>query len=425
MHENTTSTINPWSSENDVSIQRLFAEFGIEPIDDVAAELPEIPDFIHRNIVFGHRDYGKIVDAIKHKRAFNVMTGFMPSGPPHLGHLMVMKEVVWHVKQGGRGFVGIADREAHAVRGLDWAQCEACGKDYLTCLYALGYEGAVYVQSKNRGLQDLAFLASEKVNFSELAAVYGFGADTSLAHAVTVMHQVADILYPQIAGGPAPTLVPVGIDQDPHIRLTRGIAHKMRLFTIEDREGYISVRSKNAPEEALSFIHKRFTGSKKYAGHVDIKGSSMELVTRAVQDAELAEGGYAFVTPSATYHRFLPGLTGGKMSSSIPESYIGFDETSKGMHKKVMDAVTGGRQTLAEQKEHGGQPDICPIFFLNMFHMIKDDTELHEIKQQCLRGELMCGQCKKDTAARMDAFLTDFNERIGSVLHLVDDAYKR
>ena len=425
MHENTTNMINPWSSENDVSIQRLFAEFGIESIEDIATELPEMPDFMRRNIVFGHRDYGKIASAIKHKKAFNVMTGFMPSGPPHLGHLMVMKEVIWHVKQGGRGFVGIADREAHAVRDLTWAECEAYGKDYLACLYALGYEGAVYLQSRNRGLQDLAFLASEKVNFSELSAIYGFGADTSLAHAISVIHQVADILYPQIAEGPAPTVVPVGIDQDPHIRLTRGIAHKMRLFTIEDRGEYISVRSKNAPESALSFIHKRFTGSKKYAGHVDIKGSSMELVERAVQDAELAEGGYAFVTPSSTYHRFLPGLTGGKMSSSIPESFIGFGETSKSAQKKVMEAVTGGRQTLAEQKEHGGQPDICPIFFLNMFHMIENDTELDNVKQQCLRGELMCGQCKKDTAARVDVFLADFNDRLDSVAHMVDDVYKQ
>ena len=425
MHENTTNTINPWASESDVPIQRLFAEFGIESIGDVASGLPEIPYFIRRNIVFGHRDYQKIVDAIRHKKAFNVMTGFMPSGPPHLGHLMIMKEVVWHVKQGGRGFIGIADREAHAVRGLDWAQCETYGKDYLTCLYALGYEGAAYMQSANRGLQDLAFLASEKVNFSELAAVYGFGADTSLAHAVTVMHQVADILYPQIAEEPAPTLVPVGIDQDPHIRLTRGIAHKMRLFTIEDRGEYISVRSKNAPEEALSFIHKRFTGSKKYAGHVDIKGSSMELVQRAVRDAERAEGGYAFVTPSAIYHRFLPGLNGGKMSSSIPDSFIGFDETPTDMHKKIMAAVTGGRQTLAEQKEHGGQPDICPVFFLNMFHMIEDDKELCDVQQQCLRGELMCGQCKKETAARVNAFITDFNDRIDSVLHLADEVYKQ
>lgn len=93
------------------------------------------------------------------------MTGFMPSGHPHLGHLMVMKEVVWHVQQGGRGYICIADREAHAVRNLTWEQCRKYGDEYLSCLYALGYHGETYEQSSNRVVQDLAFEASAKVNF--------------------------------------------------------------------------------------------------------------------------------------------------------------------------------------------------------------------------------------------------------------------
>jgi tryptophanyl-tRNA synthetase len=416
--------IDPWASDSTIDIQRLFDEFGIEPIDGVLLDIEQLPTFLRRSIVFGHRDYGKIVDAMKNKKTFNVMTGFMPSGPPHLGHLMVMKEVVWHVEQGGRGFIGIADREAHAVRGLDWAQCEAYGKEYLACLYALGYQGVAYTQSKNRELQDLAFLTSEKINFSELSAIYGFGPETSLAHPISVIHQVADILYPQVTNEPAPTIVPVGLDQDPHLRLTRGIAHKMRMFTIEDRGEYISVRSKRAPDYALSIIHKHFAGSKKYAGHVDIKGSSMDLVERVVRDAERAAGGYAFVTPSATFHRFLPGLTGGKMSSSIPESFIGFHETTKDIHKKIMGAVTGGRQTLAEQKKLGGQPDTCPVFLLNYFHAVQNDDELHEIHRQCLAGELMCGQCKKDVAARIEDFVRDFSDKIDAVRPMADEIFK-
>ena len=41
--------------------------------------------------------------------------------------------------------------------------------------------------------------------------------------------QVADILLPQIEefGGPKKVVVPVGVDQDPHIRLTRDIAHRL------------------------------------------------------------------------------------------------------------------------------------------------------------------------------------------------------
>ncbi|NLZ30475.1 MAG: tryptophan--tRNA ligase, partial [Methanomicrobiales archaeon] len=99
------SEINPWSNNQTVDVDRLFAGFGIEPIGEVARRLPEVPSFIRRGVVVGHRDYQMIADAIRNRTPFHVLTGFMPSGLPHLGHLMVMKEVVWHVQQGGNGYV--------------------------------------------------------------------------------------------------------------------------------------------------------------------------------------------------------------------------------------------------------------------------------------------------------------------------------
>jgi tryptophanyl-tRNA synthetase len=404
--------INPWSSTPSLDIEKTFAEFGIDPIGPVLKELPEIPYFMRRGIVVGHRDYLPIAQAIAHRTPFHILTGFMPSGHPHLGHLMVMKEVVWHVQQGGNGYVTIADREAHAVRGLSWDQCNEYGKEYLACLYALGFEGQTFFQSKNNRLKDLAFEAATKVNFSELAAIYGFGPDTDLAHADSVITQVADILYPQIDREPAPTLVPVGVDQDPHIRLTRGIAHKMRMFTVEERDGYISVRSKNAPEAALEAVKTAFPHAKKYAGHVDIRGAGCADIKAKVREIERAHGGFAFFTPSSTYHIFMPGLTGGKMSSSIPESIISFYETEAVVRKKVMSGITGGRMTLEEQKRLGGEPDKCSLYLLNLFHMVTDDAELGEIRQKCLAGEVTCGQCKKDTAERVVAFLKDFKEKM-------------
>ena len=404
--------INPWSSTPSLDIEKTFAEFGIDPIAPVMADLPEVPYFMRRGIVVGHRDYRPIAQAIRNKTPFHILTGFMPSGHPHLGHLMVMKEVAWHVQQGGNGYITIADREAHAVRGLSWEKCNEFGKEYLACLYALGFEGQTYFQSRNDRLKDLAFEAATKVNFSELAAIYGFGADTDLAHADSVITQVADILYPQIDREPAPTVVPVGVDQDPHIRLTRGIAHKMRMFTIEERDGYVSVRSKNAPEAALEAVKKAFPHAKKYEGHVDIKGVQCTDVAVKVREIERAEGGFAFYTPSSTYHIFMPGLTGGKMSSSIPESIISFYESEAVVRKKVMSGITGGRMTLEEQKRLGGEPDKCSVYLLNLFHMVTDDAELAEIKRKCMAGEVTCGQCKKDTAERVVAFLKDFREKM-------------
>ncbi len=404
--------INPWSSNSSVDIEKLFADFGIEPISNVLSELPEVPYFMRRGIVVGHRDYHQIARAIKNRTPFHILTGFMPSGHPHLGHLMVMKEVVWHVQQGGNGYVTIADREAHAVRDMPWEKCREYGKEYLACLYALGFTGTTYSQSKNDRLKDLAFEAATKVNFSELNAIYGFSPETDLAHADSVITQVADILYPQIDREPAPTVVPVGIDQDPHIRLTRGVAHKLRMFTVEERDGYVSVRSKNAPDEALKAVQKAFSGAKKYEGHVDIKGAHCADVSAKVRAIERAFGGFGFFTPSSTYHIFMPGLTGGKMSSSIPESIISFYEPEAVVRKKVMSGITGGRMTLEEQKRLGGEPDKCSLYLLNLFHMVTDDADLAEIRRKCMAGEVTCGQCKKDTAERVVAFLKDFREKM-------------
>jgi tryptophanyl-tRNA synthetase len=412
--------INPWSNHLAVDTGKLFSEFGIEPIGPLVEKIPDPPAFFRRGIVVGHRDYDRIVDAMARHSPFHVLSGFMPSGHPHLGHLLVMKEIVWHVQQGGNGYVAIADREAHAVRNISWEKCRTYAAEYLRCLYALGFQGTTYYQSTNDVLKDLAFEAATKVNFSDLSAIYGFSQETGLAHAMSVITQVADILYPQVDGGPAPTIVPVGIDQDPHIRLTRDVAHKMRMFTVEQREGYVSVRSKNAPAEALNEVSRSFSGSKKYEGHVDIRNTALDAVKSRVREIELAFGGFGFFTPSSTYHTFMPGLQGGKMSSSIPESSFGFHEPEKDIKKKVMSALTGGRVSLEEQKRLGGEPDRCSVFLLNLFFMVDTDAELEEIRQACLAGDLMCGACKKQTFERVKEFIQEFHEKMDEVEHLVE-----
>ncbi|HJJ57956.1 MAG TPA: tryptophan--tRNA ligase, partial [Methanocorpusculum sp.] len=315
--------INPWSSTPKVSIEKLIENFGIDHFEPQKARFSDAPVFMRRNIVQGHRGYDQIADAIIGKKPFHVLTGFMPSGHPHLGHLMVMKEVVWHIKHGGDGFISIADREAHAVRGLSWEKCDEYAREYISCLYAMGFEGEIYAQRKNNALKDLAFEAACKINFSNLSAIYGFGPDTELAHAVSVSMQVADILYPQLAAGIAPTVVPVGIDQDPHIRLTRDVANALRLFLVEDRGTHVSIRAKTASAEAIAAVAKAFPGAKKYEGHIDLPaGYNAAEVDGIVRGIEQQFGGFGFMLPSSTYHSFLMGFQGGKMSSSVPESLI-------------------------------------------------------------------------------------------------------
>ncbi len=414
--------IDPWSALNIDDYSKLFDEFGILPFDEMVREIEDPHKFMNRKIIFGHRSYDLITDAMKHNKPFSVMSGFMPSGKIHLGHKMVMEEIIWHQQQGGDAFVGIADRESHSVRGMSWDKCRDIGiNEYIVSLIALGFEpnGHVYFQSGSEQVKDLAFELASKANYSELSAIYGFTGETNVAHMLSAVTQSSDILHPQLEeyGGPKPTVIPVGADQDPHIRLTRGLGHKMNMFKIEGREDkkgnkYFSIRSKAAPQEALKELNERIPGKTKlFEGHVDaFNADNFELLLKTVREVEIEFGGYAFVPPSSTYHRFMSGLQGGKMSSSVPDSYISLTEDPKGAAKKVKRAKTGGRMTLEEQKKLGGEPDKCSVYEMFLFHLVDDDEELAQIYTECREGSRVCGNCKLLAAEKTEKFLKEHQE---------------
>ena len=133
-------------------------------------------------------------------------------------------------------------------------------------------------------------------------------------------------------------------------------------------------------------------------------------IDRLIINLEIDHGHYGFMPPASLYHRFMTGLTGGKMSSSKPESHIALTEDPKEAGKKIMRAITGGRQSLAEQKKLGGEPDKCSIYEFLVFHLSDDDKELLELDAECRSGRRMCGTCKKDVAERIERFLREHQQ---------------
>ena len=289
-------------------------------------------------------------------------------------------------------------------------------------------------------MRDLAFELGSEANFSEVSTIYGFSGETHISHMQSVMAQSADILHPQLRqfGGPKPVVIPVGADQDPHIKLTRDLAYRMRKFLVELRPdqkvpirsdghyaSYISIRSKAAPLELMKAAELALKDMgigkvKSYEGHIDITEISyeddfalsehLEAVDRLIIELEVKHGHYGFMPPASLYHRFMTGLTGGKMSSSKPESHIALTEDPKEAGQKIMRAITGGRQSLAEQKKLGGEPDKCSIYEFLVFHLSDDDKELLELDAECRSGRRMCGTCKKDVAERIEKFLREHQQ---------------
>jgi len=81
-----------------------------------------------------------------------------------------------------------------------------------------------YFQSENIKVAHIASESSKKVTANEFKAIYGSLDPGKIYSAFT---QVGDILYPQLKER-MPGMIPVGIDQDPHIRLTRDIVRRTK-----------------------------------------------------------------------------------------------------------------------------------------------------------------------------------------------------
>jgi len=423
--------IDPWSSTTYQDYARLRDEFGIQEFtEDLWKDLPHPQRLLRRGVVFGHRGFDIIHDAIKHNKPWAILTGLMPSGRMHLGHKMVIDEVLYYQSLGADIFIAVADIEAYATRGFTLEETkELAIQEYILNYVALGMDLSkchLYFQSKHQDVKDLAFLLGRKVNWSQMVATYGFEGSTNMAHIFSPLVQTGDILHVQLEkyGGIRPTLVPVGVDQDPHIRLSRDIAQAHRLYNVtvtkDDKIGvFVKVDMKvkellDAAEETLKKL--RFTNLRRITEYKAIylntaQESDIPIIDEALAHLEPSFQGYGFLQPSSTYHRFITGLNGDKMSSSKPESAIFLTDTPAEAKKKIMNAKTGGAVTLEEQKKSGGKPDECMIYELFLYHLIEDDKELHTLYESCKKGQLMCGMCKKRAAELMEQFLIDLQEK--------------
>ena len=473
--------LDPWGSSTIADYRKLFEQFGIEEFDEVLPAVPNPHYLMRRGVIFGHRDYRPVADAMREGEPFAALSGFMPTGDPHIGHKMVFDEIIWHQQQGGDAYGLIADLEAHAARGLTWDEIDEHARSYVLSLLALGFdpeEGELYRQSENRQLQDLAFELGAEANASELQAIYDFDGETNISYMQSVVTQMADILYPQL-DEPKPTVIPVGPDQDPHMRLARDLAARMRYFGVteafasfeaeptertllrqayEAREAYAEdpdrprcveaadwlrehepapaearesaaekldnagkdplrprtrIYDRNATEGAFEALIEAVDGEKRvYDEHVDAFDLDRADAEELAREVELDNGGYGFVAPSSVYHRFMTGLTGGKMSSSIPASHISLLDDPEDGYDKVKSATTGGRSTAEEQREKGGKADECPVYELYAYLLAGEDDEFaEEVYEECVGGERLCGGCKEQAAELMESFLEEHQEK--------------
>ncbi|MFH0970791.1 MAG: tryptophan--tRNA ligase [Candidatus Diapherotrites archaeon] len=346
----TNAPIDPWGDTLIEDYSSVARQFGLEKFDEKL--FPKPNRLMRRGIVFAGRDLKRIAESIKEKKPFYCLTGIMPSSEKiHFGTKAVVENIAYFQQHGGETFVLVADLESAAARGVSVEEGRKRAMEFHIPAYlALGLDikkTKFYFQSENRTVTKLAFEAAQKITLNEFKGVYGNAEPGRIMSAVT---QIGDMLYPQEKyGKPIPGIIPVGIDQEPHIRLCRDYLHKIQST-------------------------KRF------------------------------------IPISSLYHKFLPSMDGGlKMSKSNPKGNISLPEDKKIAEKVIQSAFTGGRATLAEQRKLGAIIEKDMVYELLKQHLVESDKELKKIHDDYKSGKMLSGEIKQIAVEKMNAFLEKFD----------------
>ena len=447
--------IDPWSSTQSTDYSRIIDQFGLQAVDVSAISNPSLHH--RRGIVFAHRDLDVVLAAQSRGLPFGVMTGLMPSGRMHLGHKMVIDQVRWFQQQGADVSIAVADLESNATRGVSLSEARKVAlEEYVSNYAGMGLDPErtqVYFQSRRPVTQKLGFTLGKRTNLSEMEAIYGFTGETNLAHVQAPLVQAGDILHPQLDeyGGLRPIVVPVGIDQDPHLRLTRGLASKSNWFNVSAAKNGgmvigLSLQDDNAAalgigadgrmdREHRKRLFDRICGELKELGFADFisnpKHGSIQIPSATTADRasmrmrllaiERSMGGIGLLQPSSTYHRFAVGLTGGKMSSSQPKTTIFLSDDEATLEKKIKRAFSGGQATVEEHRRLGGDPEKDVAYQYMMFFFEEEDTFLEQTAASYRSGELLAGEMKQMCLERATEWLNNHVEMKAQNAHLVDE----
>ncbi|GAB5573167.1 tryptophan--tRNA ligase [Prionailurus iriomotensis] len=339
--------VDPWtvqtSSAKGIDYDKLIVRFGSSKIDKelvnrIERAIGQKPHrFLRRGIFFSHRDMNQILDAYENKKPFYLYTGRGPSSEAmHVAWLQDVFNVPLVIQ--------MTDDEKYLWKDLTLDQAYgyavenakdiiACGFDInKTFIFSdLDYMGA------SPGFYKNVVKIQKHVTFNQVKGIFGFTDSDSIGKISFPAIQAAPSFsnsFPQIFGDKTDVqcLIPCAIDQDPYFRMTRDVAPRI---------GY--------PKPAL--LHSTFFP--------------------ALQGAQT------------------------KMSASDPNSSIFLTDTAKQIKTKVnKHAFSGGRDTVEEHREFGGNCDV-DVSFMYLTFFLEDDDRLEQIRKDYTSGAMLTGELKK------------------------------
>jgi len=347
--------VTPWHVEGDIDYDKLIKQFGTQKIsNDILTKLQKITGEDHfmlrRGVFFSHRDLNLILNNYEKGDEFFLYTGRGPSGHTHIGHLVPWVFAKWlQEKFNVNMYFQLTDDEKFfSKQNLSLEQTSNFALENALDFIALGFnpeKTKIIIDTKNiKTLYPIAAEVAKKINFSNTKAVFGFTNETNLGM----------IFYTSLQSAPCfiedkPVLIPLGVDQDPHFRITRDVAQKI-----------------NKVKPAL--IHN-------------------------------------IMIPS------LLG-PGGKMSASDEKSTIYTTDSPEQVKKKINKyAFSGGQPDIDEHRKVGGDPDIDVSFQYLRIFFEPDDIKLKKIYDDYKSGKMLTGELKAILIEKINNFLSLHQEK--------------
>lgn len=367
--QNSESVVTPWEVRGEVNYQDLIKQFGVEPLtDELIKKLERKAGFLHillrRGMFFSHREFGEWMGAQEKGVKATLYTGRGPSGNTHLGHLVpwILTKYLQDAFGSDLYFQMTDDEKFLFNQDLTTEQIANYTKDNILDIIAVGFKPKktkIFTNLRNsKPVYNMAVKIAKHVTFSTAKATFGFSESSNIGMIFFPAVQAAPCFLPQyLEGKETHILIPCAIDQDPYWRVARDVAPKL--------------------------------GYRK---------------------------------PAGLYSKFIPGLgAGGKMSASLPETAVFLSDTREQAVKKVKNAFTGGQPTIKEQREKGGNPDVCVVYAYLYSLFDEDDASVAETYMSCKSGERMCGVCKNRLAEKVAGFLEAHKERREKAKDVVED----
>ena len=355
MPEPEEFVVTPYEVRGHIDYARLRELFGTQELTgELLAKVHHVAGgdlhpLLSRGIYYSHRDLAPLLDGFANGKPFFLYSGRGPSGPLHTSHLVPFDLCLWFQRRlGVPMYIQITDDEKFWARsGLTREETAQWGLENLYDILALGFDPKrtrVFFDSRSiSALYPLAIRVARKIPYSTVKAVFGFEPSTNIGLVFYTALQTVPCFWPSWAEGRAvPCLIPCGIDQDPHFRVTRDIAEGL---------GY--------PKPAL--LHS-------------------QMIPGLLGEAAMSTSG------------------------DRPENALFLNDPPEVVDRKVRNAFTGGRATVEEQRRLGATPEVCSVWALWRTRFAESEEKFQNVTAGCRSGSLLCGECKSELLERIHAF---------------------